>query len=225
MSRFLRVVGSALCCFLLVGAGSPAWGQEEAPRFGITLGLNRASLSAPDAAVTPSARYVATGGVVAHVWRADPVSVQAELLLSQKGATLDSDQSTGLQYGAGYIELPVLLNAEAPSLGPVTPYALAGGFGGVKVFERQQPAEGDLNISLDTGESFFRRFDAGVMAGLGGHIRLGEQRLNLVVRRSWGLVDVADPPDTLDDPFFSDTPAFPASATTRTWSLLLRLGI
>ena len=224
MDSSLRLVGALLLILWGAGVVQPGYAQE-APRFGITLGLNRATLSAPDAPADPSSRYAFVGGVVVRAWQAGPVSLQPELLLAQKGATVDSEDGPGIQYGAGYIELPVLLNVEAPSLGPVTPYGLAGGFGGVKVFERQQPDESDLNVSFDTGESFFRRFDAGVVAGLGGHIRFGEQRLNLVVRRSWGLMNVADPPDPLDDPFFSDGASFPSSAQTRTWSLLLRLGI
>jgi hypothetical protein len=221
----VRFVGIVLCSVLLAGGMQSAQGQDDTPRFGLTLGFNRATLSAPDAAVGPSARNAFTGGIVARVWERGPVSLRPELLLSQKGAVLDADQSTGIQYGAGYIELPVLLNAEAPSLGPVTPYGLAGGFGGIKVFERQQPSESEINVSFDTGASFFRRFDAGLVAGVGGHIQFGEQRLNLVVRRSWGLVEVADPPTTLESPIFSESPAFPESATTRTWTFLLRLGI
>lgn len=220
-----RLTGWMLCCLLLMGSGQTAWGQDDAPRVGVTLGLNRATLSAPEASVAPSGRTAFTGGVVVRVWEAGPLSLRPELLLSQKGAVLDSEQATGIEYGAGYLELPVLLHAEAPTLGPVTPYGLAGGFGGLKMFERQQPSESDINISFDTDASFFRRFDAGVAAGLGGHIRFGGQRLNLVVRHSWGLVDVADPPDSLSDPIFSDTPPFPSSATTRAWSLLLRLGL
>lgn len=215
-----------LCGLLLMGGGQQAaWGQDDSPRIGVTLGLNQATLHASDAPVDPSGRVAFSGGVVVRVWERGPVSLRPELLLSQKGAVLDSDSGPGIQYGAGYIELPVLLNAEAPSLGPVTPYGLAGGFGGAKVFERQQPSGTDVNIAFDTGASFFRRFDAGVVAGIGGHIRVGEQRLNLLVRHSWGLVDVASPPNSLDDPLFSDTPPFPSSATTRTWSLLLRLGL
>lgn len=223
--RVFRLLGILLCCLLLVGGMHSAQGQDDTPRFGVTLGLNRATLSAPDAAVAPSGRYAFSGGLVVRAWAYGPVSLRPELLLSQKGAVLDSDQSTGIQYGAGYIEVPVLLNAEAPSLGPVTPYGLAGGFGGVKVFEGQQPSESEINISFDTGASFFRRFDAGVVAGVGGHLQFGEQRLNLVVRRSWGLVDVANPPSTIEDPIFSESPPFPSSATTRTWTFLLRLGI
>lgn len=223
--RVFRFLGIVLCCVLLTGGMQSAQGQDDTPRFGVTLGLNRATLSAPDAAVDPSGRYAFSGGIVARVWEHGPVSLRPELLLSQKGAVLDADQSPGIQYGAGYIELPVLLNAEVPSLGPVTPYGLAGGFGGIKVFERQQPSESDVNISFDTGASFFRRFDAGLVAGVGGHLQFGGQRLNLVVRRSWGLVDVAGPPNTLEDPIFSESPAFPESATTRTWTFLLRLGI
>ena len=221
----LRPIGLALCCLLLAGGLQATQGQDDTPRFGFTLGLNRATLSASDAAVAPSARNAFTGGIVARVWEHGPVSLRPELLLSQKGTVLDTDQSTGIQYGAGYIELPVLLNAEAPSLGPVTTYGLAGGFGGLKVFERQQPSESEINVSFDTDASFFRRFDAGVVAGVGGHVQFGEQRLNLVVRRSWGLVDVADPPNTIEDPIFSESPPFPSSATTRTWTFLLRLGI
>lgn len=216
----MRFVPALLACLVLIGAPQASWGQTPS-RVGITLGVNRATLSAPGAATAPSGQFAFTGGLVAQLASVGPVSVRPELLLSQKGGSIETAQG-GLQYSAGYIEVPLLLRADAPTVGPVTPYGMAGGFGAIKVFERQQPSEGNLNIGIDTGASFFGRYDTGLLAGAGFRLGLGTRPLTLVVRRSWGLIDVAQPP--ADQPFREVAP-FPSSARTRTWTLLVRLGL
>ena len=200
--------------FLFVSVPAPA---QEGPQFGVALGLNVATLDAPSAET--SARQLVTGGVVARMGIAGPVGVQGELLFSQKGATVEAN-GDALRYGVGYVDLPLMLRVEGPTLGPVAVHGLAGGFGGVKAFERQR-AGGDLSLPLDLDTSFFERTNAGLTGGLGGMIALGGgRRLNLVVRYTHGLVDVARP---LDDPPIPTVP-FPSEAQTRTVSFLVHLG-
>jgi hypothetical protein len=202
---------------LLAGlpASAPA---QEGPQFGVALGLNIATLDAPSAAT--SARQLVTGGVVARMGIAGPVGVQGELLFSQKGATVEAN-GDALQYGVGYVDLPLMLRVEGPTLGPVALHGLAGGFGGLKIFERQR-ADGNPSLPLRSeGATFFERTNAGLTGGLGGTISLGgRRRLNLVVRYTHGLVDVAR---SVDDQPFPSVP-FPSEAETRTVSLLVHLG-
>jgi hypothetical protein len=212
-----RLVGSLLLIALLLGPSLPAHGQES-PRFGLALGLNLATLDTPGA--DANVRALFSGGGVAHLGLVGPLSVQGELLFDQKGAAVEENGDV-IRYGAGYVDLPLLLRVDGPELGAVTLYGLAGGFGGVKVFE-QQRAGGDLSLPLpDPGTSFFTRTNAGLTGGIGGVLSIGGGRgLNLVVRYSHGLVDVARAPD---EPPFSVP--FPAEARTRTVSIMLHLGL
>jgi hypothetical protein len=200
---------------LVAPASAPA---QERPQFGLALGLNLATLEAP--AAEAGFRQLFTGGVVARTGLVGRLSVQGGLAFAQKGAAVEDGGET-IRYGAGYVDLPLQLRVRGPQLGPVRLYGLAGGFGGVKVFERQR-AGGDLSLPLpDTGTSFFRRTIAGVLGGLGGTIAIGGGRgLNLLVRYSHGLVDVARPVD--EQPF---SVPFPPEARTRTVSVLLLLGL
>jgi hypothetical protein len=201
---------------LLLGVAGQARAQRS-PQFGVALGLNVTTVSAP---ADVGVRQMVTGGVVMKMRVAGPLSLQPELLLSQKGTTVQGGGGS-IRYGAGYVNLPVLLRLDGPSLGPVSLYGVAGGFGGVKVFE-QQRAGGDLSFPLNSGTSFFRRTDAGLSAGVGGTIPLGgERRLNLVLRYEHGLVDVARSVD--QQPY--DQAPFPASAETRTWAVTMRFGV
>lgn len=204
--------------FGLLLAGGQVVQSQPSPDFGFTLGVNVTTLDAPG---DVGLRQMAAGGLVAQLPVTGPLSVQSQLLLSQTGAQMGGEGGS-IRYGAGYINVPLLLRVKLPSLGPVTPHGLAGGFGGLKIFE-QQRAGGDLSLSLpDTGTSFFRRTNGGVMGGVSGVISLGNgRRLNLAVRYEHGLVDVAR--SVADQPY--DSAPFPATAQTRTWSIMLQFGL
>lgn len=212
-----RLVGILFLTGLVIGGPCPAVGQES-PQMGFTVGLNVATVEAPgDLGV----RQMAAGGIVARMPIAGPLSVQSLLLLNQKGAVVQGDRG-GIRYGAGYIDLPLLLRVKLPTIGPVTPYGLGGGFGGIKIFERER-AGGDLSLPLpDTGTSFFRRTNGGLSAGVSGVISVGPTRqLTVVIRYEHGLVDVAQ---SIDDQPYERAP-FPPTAETRTWSIMLQFGV
>lgn len=192
--------------------------SQSSPDFGFTLGVNVATLEAPG---DVGLRQMAAGGLVAQLPVTDPLSIQSQLLLNQKGAEVGGEGGS-IRYGAGYIDVPLLVRVELPSFGPVTPHGLAGGFGGVKIFE-QQRAGGELSLSLpDTGTSFFRRTNGGLTGGVSGVISLGDgRRLNLAVRYEHGLVDVAR--SVPEQPY--ESVPFPSTAQTRTWSIMLKFGV
>lgn len=211
-----RLLGSCLLLGVLLGAPPAALGQLS-PQFGVALGVNVATVSAPADVGT---RQMAAGGVVMRLGLPGPLSLEPQLLLSQKGTTVRGGEGS-IRYGAGYLSLPVHLRVDGPSFGMVSPYGVVGGFGGVKLFE-QQRAGGDLSFPLDAGTSLFRRTDGGLTAGVGGTIPLGEERrLNLALRYEHGLVDVAR---SVDEQPYAQAP-FPSSAETRTWAIMLRFGI
>lgn len=212
-----RFGGVLFLGILLAAIPAPAQGQEN-PQYGLTLGFNWATMQSPNA--DPGVRTTfAIGGILRrHLY--GPVSLQTELLLNRKGAEVESEEGGGIEYGAVYLELPLLIHVVTPSVRSVTVHGEAGSFGALKLFERQTPGGGNLNIPLRTETSFFRRVDAGLAAGVGATIPIRNQRLNLTVRHAWGLVDVAR--DVGEQPF-PEAP-FPDSGESRTWSLLLRFG-
>lgn len=208
-------VGVLVLAGLLMGPASPSHGQEGR-QYGLALGVNQVTMQTPDA--DPASYVTFGGGFVMRQPLFGPVSIQPELLLNQKGAEIRAEKGGGIEFGAGYLELPLLLHLKAPAVQSVVVHGEAGGFGAVKLFERQTPD--NLNTSFDAGTSFFRRTNAGIVAGIGATIPIRGQRLNLTARRTWGLRDVAR--DVEDQPF---EVAFPAMGETRAWSFLLRFGL
>lgn len=190
---------------------------QEGRQFGVMLGTNWATLQSPSSDL--ERYFVFVGGVGLQQPLPGPVAIRTELLLSQKGAEVRSEEGGSIEFGAGYLELPLLMHLKAPSFKSITVYGEAGGYGGVKLFERQTPGD-NVNVSFDTGVSFYDRFNAGVLAGLGTKFQFRGQTLNLTVRREWGVPDVAR---AVDEQPFSDV-TFPAEGRTRTWSLMLRFG-
>lgn len=209
------VVALLLLVGLLAGGSLSSHGQDL--QYGAALGINRVTMQT--SSTDTGSYFPFAGGFVLRQSLFGPVSIQPELLLNQKGAEIESESGGSIEYGVGYLELPLLIHLEAPSVRSVIVHGEAGGFGAVKLFERQTPGE-NLNISFDTSTSFFRRYNAGIVAGIGATLPIGNQRLNLTVRRAWGLMDIAR--DVEDQPF--PEAAFPPEGESRTWSLLLRLG-
>lgn len=217
--RFIMrtLLGIVLVGSLLAGGLSPVQAQEDF-QYGFTLGVNRVTL---ETSVPASESYFAfVGGLILRQPLYGPLSLQSGLLLDQKGVRIEAESEGAVDYGAGYLEIPLLLHLEAPPVRSITLHGEAGGFGAVKLIERQSPGGGDVDIALRTGESFYRRIDAGLVAGVGATIPIRGQRLNLTVRRTWGLRDVAR---DVGDPPFPEAP-FPSEGQTRTWSLLFRFG-
>jgi len=199
--------------------GHPASAQDSPFRFGVTVGLNLATVDAP-ANADVGVRRLLAGGAVAQADVIGPLSVESQLLLEQKGTVVRGEVG-GIRYGTAYLSWPLLLRVEGPTIGPVTPYGLAGGFGSLKLFEVHRGGGQGLGPPLDTNTSFFRRTDAGATGGIGGTISIRDRQLNFAVRYAHGLVDVAR---SIDDQPFEEAP-FPSRAETRTVSIRLRLGL
>jgi hypothetical protein len=173
--RPIRLGALLLLLGVLLGRPASAQNEKQSIQLGLTVGLNLATLDAPtsDAGV----RTLLAGGVVAQTNVVGPLSAQAQLLLEQKG-TLIRDEDGPIRYGATYVDLPLFLRVRGPSLGPVALYGLAGGFGGVKLFETQRAGTQGLSLPLDTNTSFFRRTNAGLVGGIGGTIWLPDSFSN-----------------------------------------------
>ncbi len=211
------VVGVLLLVGLFAGYPHAGLGQQDV-EFGVTVGGNWVTMDSPGA--SPDGYFSFTGGFVARRPVLGGLSLQSELLLTQRGAEIAADSAGSIEYGAVYLQVPLLLHVEAPAVQSVVFHAEGGGYGAVKLFERQTPGN-DINVSLDTGASFFQRFDAGIVAGGGASFTIAGQPFNVTVRREWGLPDVAR--DLQDQPF--PAAPLPDEGKTRAWVVLLRIGL
>jgi hypothetical protein len=218
MRRVTRIRIATVLLVGLVGA-SPhgAFGQSNY-QFGLTIGGTWVNTASPQA---PSGGYLSfQGGALLRRQLLGPLSAQAELSLAQRGVEISGPDGGSIQYGAGYLQLPLLAYVEAPVGGSVAVHAEAGGYAALKIFERQTPG-GDVNAAFDAGPSFFRRVDTGMMVGGGATVTVAQQRLNLTLRREWGVPDVAQ---TVGTQPFAEAP-FPDEAEIRAWVLMLRVGL
>ena len=109
-------------------------------------------------------------------------------------------------------ELPAVYNT-------VTPVLLGGGFGAVKIFERQSLGGSGARLPVDLDGSFYRRFDAGLTAGVGASFN----RLGVTVRYSYGFLDVVQ---DIATPPFPDAPSQrpPEDGTSSTWTITASFG-
>lgn len=218
----LRIAWVVLLTVALAPAGSAhAQFADVSIQWGATLGFNLASLQSDE--VDVRTRTAFTGGLVAQIDGPGPLSLQPELLFAQKGGAVSTtaEGNGEVRYGANYVDLPVAVRVDGPRIQMTRPYLLAGGFGGLKIFERQTAGGGEIRFPIETETSFFRRFNAGALIGLGARLSLGEGRLDVEVRYSRGLVDVAQ---NLEEQAFELAP-FPRTAETETWGFLVRFGL
>jgi len=192
------------------------------PEFALTVGANFATLR--DAEDGVGSRTSFAGGVAMKVDLVGPLSAQAEALLSRRGLAVDVNDPMGgsaeVRYGASYVDLPVLLRVDGPTLfGLVTPHAMGGGYGSLKVFEQQSSGGDGITIPVNLDGPFYNRFDAGLTGGLGAGLGVGQSRLALTVRYAYGLVDVAQ-----TDASGAEVAPFPQQGQTSSWSVMARFG-
>jgi len=213
----------ALLLAAALSAPLPAAAQfsDVSVQWAPTAGINLATLRTDTADVASETTFA--GGLLLHVDVPGPVSLQPELLFVQKGAAVGLRNGDGeVRYTGNYIELPLTLHVNGPRIGPVRPHLALGGYGSVKIFERQSAGGGEISFPLESDVSFYNRTDAGVHAGLGARFTAGGGgRLGIELRYSRGLVDVTQ---ELSSQPFSEAP-FPADGQTETWMLFIRFGL
>ena len=180
---------------------------------GVTFGMNVATLRAASAD-NLGYRTAASGGLFGQLHMVGPLAVRGELLFSQKGVKVDTEQGE-LTLKANYLEVPVLVVGHLPFARSYSPHLLAGPALGLKMYERQ----GAPGFSFETDETTFERTDAGVMVGAGASVG-GGGALEIEVRYTFGLQDVTRTVSTapLDE-------SLPTDAQNGVWSVMLRFGV
>jgi hypothetical protein len=191
---------------------APPVAQAQEFGGGVVLGANVATLRGGGDDL--GYRTAASGGLYARVGIPGPLAVRTELLFSQKGAKLNT-QNGELTLKANYLELPVLVVGQLPFARSYNPHLLAGPALSLKLYERQ----GAPGFSINTEDTLFERTDVGVMVG-GGASLGGPGALQVEVRYILGMRDVTQTVTTapLDE-------ALPTDGTNGVWSIVARFGI
>lgn len=180
---------------------------------GIVLGANIATLRAAESDDL-AYRTAASGGLFTELGVAGPLTVRGELLFSQKGTKIRTEQGE-LTLKANYLELPVLLVGQLPFARTYHPHVVAGPALALKLYERQ----GAPGFSVSTEETAFERTDAGVMVGAGASLG-GPQALQLEVRYTLGLRDV-----TRSVTAAPLSEMLPQDGTNGVWAIVARIGL
>lgn len=164
---------------LLAAVASAANAQES--RFGVKAGVVAASLTRKNSDLDTRLGFQAGG--VANFKLSDLLSIQPELLYSQKG--YETKEQMGFKERATfhYIDLPVLLRINADGLffeaGPQLGY-LAG---------QKTTISGDGFSDTRTGTDGLNKLDFGYIAGLGYQLEAG---MGLGIRYNGGLRGLAE---------------------------------
>ncbi|NBC67264.1 MAG: outer membrane beta-barrel protein [Bacteroidetes bacterium] len=146
------------------------------PEFGIRGGINFASLS--DSKQEVDSRRVGLLSGVYGTFQIPfiPISIQPEVLYSQKGAEIN-----GVEVNLSYIEIPVLARINLASKVLLTPHIYAGPSIGFKLNYKEEPPPADDEIQINNT-------DYGLVFGGGFDVR----KINLGFRFSIGLNEIFD---------------------------------
>ena len=220
-SRFsaLPVAAAAPLVALVLGLCAGSAPAQPSVEFAPRIGANIATV-ASDADASLSRKTSLMGGIAVRIQIPGPVSLQPELLVSPKGTEVSAPEGGDVRFSATYVEVPVMLRADLPPIrGTVTPFVQGGGYAAVKMFEQQSVGGLSGQLPLDFDQSFYRRFDGGLTAGIGAAV----DRLAVTARYSYGLVETVQ-----DDigPTFEDNPDQrpPEDGSSAVWTLSVSFG-
>jgi hypothetical protein len=157
--------------------------QAQSPvEFGLRGGLNLARLMDIDEA---GFRTGFMGGVYLHLTiPMSPVSIQPELLYTQKGTESSIGGVTGT-VKLDYIEVPVLARIGLGVPGPVNPHLYAGPYAGLNINAEAEVSGGGGSTSGDIDEQV-KDTDFGLVVGAGADLN----KLSLGIRNTAGLINV-----------------------------------
>ncbi len=158
-----------------------ATAQVDKPvKVGITGGLNLANFN--DSNVETDINTGLTAGVFSRFYIPDsPVSIQPEILYSQKGASGDN-----IDANLDYIEIPVLARFAFVNDSEVTPNVFFGPYVGFNL--SAEGTNGNITINAD---DVVNKTDAGVVFGADMEL----SQFTIGGRYSAGLIEVFDDPD------------------------------
>jgi hypothetical protein len=169
-----------LCAIGLITAAGVNTAKAQSPvNFGLRAGLNFANFNDLDGEKPDSRTGLMVGGYLNFKVPMSPISIQPEVLYSQKGA-----EEAGTTIELDYLEIPVLAKFSfAP--GPATPHVYFGPYVGFVL--KSEVSSGGASADIDNTQT-----DFGGIVGAGLDLNLGVTELNAGVRYGFGLTDAFD---------------------------------
>ena len=205
--RQIFAVFAAAALFFTFSCPAHAQADLADVRFGLTVGLNLATLSGSyvdepsgSGASLLQAEVLPRRGIMLGGYAVIPIApsffLQPELLYLQKGSDIEISllgASGGGTDRAGYLELPVLVRFELPIEQedleiPFQPYMVGGPTVGLKL-HAGSGVRGDASVVEDF-DDVTKTFDFGLTAGVGAGYDLSAGTVSAEVRYAQGLTDI-----------------------------------
>jgi len=177
-------------------AATPAFGQGI--DLGLKGGVNFAKLSGDDIEDVSNRSGFAVGAFL-NVSTGGFFSIQPEVLFSQKGAKLQSEDGEATMK-LSYVEIPVLLKVSPMLVGATgfKPFLYAGPVLGISAGCSISGEDEGISVDVDCGVGDFidtKSTDLSAVFGAGGSFAVGRGTFSVEARYGLGLSDVFDVED------------------------------
>jgi hypothetical protein len=200
----LSVIGSVLLLTALPFVEVLAQVEARSARFGVTGGMNIATLSGADAEVQNRNGFMAGGLVVLPVAR--NLALQPGVLFATKGADFPATQNVSGGMKLQYVEVPLVLRLDIPASGGVKPFAYAGPAFSLKTGCAFEGRAGGVSASISCDDVFgqvgepagvtLRAGDVGGLVGGGLAFDVGGRVLTIGARYEVGFVSTMSDGDS-----------------------------
>lgn len=194
MKKLYTILG-LLCSLMILGALPNTSQAQTKPSFGIRGGANFAQFNNTD--INDNARTgLMLGAYLNLAIPNTPISIQPEVLYTQKGAEIKSGVGTSGKVKLNYIEVPVLAKFRYQTYGAVTPSVYFGPAINLNVTAKGENPGSLGNTSSDL-DDFTNTMNLSVVVGAGVDI----SRFNVGVRYNAGLTKAFESGDAKNGVF------------------------
>jgi hypothetical protein len=188
MTRTAKMIVLA-ALILLIAAISPEAVFGKVAGKGLKFGMTISGLNGAGAETGLTSQVGFSGGGFLILNLAGAISIQPEILFTQKGAEFESG-SDYYEYHYSYIEIPILFKLTLASEGAaIRPSIYAGPFVGFKTSAKLETyLDPDQEESKEETLPSIRSIDAGFVVGAGADLRLGPGNILLDLRYGMSLL-------------------------------------
>lgn len=182
-----RFGGGLIAALFVVAASSGTAQGQMAAQFGVTGGVNIASISGNEISNKSNLTGFFVGGSVTGSMT-DMISIYGEASYSQKGVK-GREFDTDVELKAAYLDVPIMLRISPTTAGTTRPFFLLGGYAAFNV--SCDIEAGGVSVDCDTAELDVKSVDFGVIGGAGIQVN----QFGFFARYQLGLSDLAEDSD------------------------------
>ena len=190
----------ALCAILAAASGFPILRAQSATlprRFGITVGLNSATVGGGDVGdASRRTSFIVGATMIAPM--SPSVALEPQVLFTSKGAHFE-DSGGGGSIRMNYIQVPLLVRVSGSSSGQsgMHPFVFGGPAIAIKASCDIEGTEGGVSASiscdqLEADGVKFNSVDYGVIVGAGLGFNVGGRTFSIGARYDHSLADIDD---------------------------------